>query len=158
MRHHLTVLTIAAVMAFTAGGLSVAHAETALARPAAQYTTIGYHTVSYGQTIYCIARGYGVNPHAIAAVNGLVNPNYIFPGQVLAIPNAYAPLPPGPTCPPAPGNGCTCQTYHTVLPGETLYRIAVRYGVTVGRIASCNGIANWNLIYAYSNLCIPAPY
>jgi LysM repeat protein len=45
-----------------------------------------YHTVRYGETLYSIGRQYGVNPHKIAEVNGLYNPNYIYAGQVLYIP------------------------------------------------------------------------
>ncbi len=45
-----------------------------------------YHKVKYGETLYSIGRYYGVNPRKIAKVNGLYNPNYIYAGQVLYIP------------------------------------------------------------------------
>jgi LysM repeat protein len=47
------------------------------------------------------------------------------------------------------------ETTHTILPGENLYRIAVRYGVDVDSLAAANNIANtWN-IYAGQTLVIP---
>jgi len=123
------------------------------------WATICNHTVKSGETIFCIARGYGVDPWAIASYNGVVNPNKIYPGQVLAIPDAYASLPAGPTCPPqcgvTPGD-CTCSAYHTIVSGENLYRISLYYGVSMWRIAECNEIYNLNYIRAGDTLCIPS--
>ena len=138
--------------------LVIITAPTAHARPN-EWTTICNHVVRPGETIYCIARAYGVDPWATAAYNGIVNPNLIHPGQVLAIPDAYAWVPAGPTCarqcPPWPGYPCTCATYHTVVSGENLYRISLHYGVSMWRIAECNGIYNLNYIRAGDVLCIP---
>lgn len=134
---------------------------TAFAKPR-EWVTICNHTVKAGETIYCIARAYGVSATAIAIYNGLVNPNLIHAGQVLKIPDAYATLPAGPVCMrqcPAttPAPSCTCTTYHTVVPGNNLYRISLTYGVSMWRIAECNGIINLNLIRVGDVLCIPAP-
>jgi len=46
----------------------------------------GTHTVAAGETLYSIARRYGVPADAIAAANGLANPNQLFVGQVLYLP------------------------------------------------------------------------
>jgi LysM repeat protein len=46
------------------------------------------HEVQAGDTIYSIARQYGVSPEAIIAANNLVNPSLIYPGQTLIIPAA----------------------------------------------------------------------
>ncbi|MCK6628720.1 MAG: LysM peptidoglycan-binding domain-containing protein [Anaerolineae bacterium] len=46
----------------------------------------GTHTVAAGETLYSIARRYGVPAEAIAAANGLSNPNQLFVGQVLYLP------------------------------------------------------------------------
>jgi hypothetical protein len=46
----------------------------------------GTHTVAAGETLYSIARRYGVPAEAIAAANGLANPNQLFVGQVLYLP------------------------------------------------------------------------
>jgi LysM repeat protein len=124
------------------------------------WATICSHVVQSGETIYCIGRAYGVDPWAIAAHNGLVNPNMIYPGQVLAIPDAYASIPAGPTCVAqcgGPPPSCTCASYHTIVSGENLYRISLFYGVSMWRIAECNGILNLNYILAGDVLCIPTP-
>ncbi len=44
---------------------------------------------------------------------------------------------------------------YTVRPGDTLAKIASRYGVSIGAIAQVNGIRNINLIYIGQNLVIP---
>ncbi|HZQ05801.1 MAG TPA: LysM peptidoglycan-binding domain-containing protein [Anaerolineae bacterium] len=48
-----------------------------------------YHTVQYGQTLYSIAMHYGTSVWAIACANGLYNPNYVYAGQVLKIPQGW---------------------------------------------------------------------
>jgi LysM repeat protein len=44
---------------------------------------------------------------------------------------------------------------HVVQPGENLYRIALRYGVTVDAIAQANGLADTGHIYVGQRLVIP---
>ena len=121
---------------------------------------LGQHTVQSGESLYCIGRAYGVDPAAIATTNGIVNPNLIYAGMVLDIPNAPKTLPAGRVCPkqfggapPAPPSGCRWQ--YTVVPGDNLWRISVRYGVSMYAIADANSIANLNLIYSGQVLCIP---
>jgi len=45
---------------------------------------------------------------------------------------------------------------HVVQRGENLYRIALRYGVSVNRLAMINGISNPSLIFVGQRLVIPA--
>jgi LysM repeat protein len=47
------------------------------------------------------------------------------------------------------------STVHVVQRGENLYRIALRYGVTVNAIAAANGLANTSRIYVGQRLIIP---
>jgi LysM repeat protein len=118
-----------------------------------------YHTVRPGETLFCIGRAYGVDPYAIAIKNSIVNPNLIYPGQVLAIPNAPRLLPYGPVCVPQCGGSTpvppACRWHHTVVWGENLYRISLRYGVSMWAIAEANYIFNLNYIRAGQVLCIP---
>jgi LysM repeat protein len=120
---------------------------------------LGYHTIRSGETLFCIGRAYGVDPYAIAEENGIVNPSVISPGQVLAIPDVPRTLPSGPVCArqfdgptPEPPD---CRWSHTVVRGENLYRISLRYGVGVWAIADANGITNIHLIRTGQVLCIP---
>ena len=120
---------------------------------------LGYHVVQAGETLFCIGRAYGVDPYAIARQNGILNPNIIRAGQRLAIPNVPRTLPPGRVCPRQfngePPTPPTCRWNHTVVRGENLYRISLRYGVSMWAIAEVNNITNMNLIYAGQVLCIP---
>jgi LysM repeat protein len=105
-----------------------------------------WYQVHYGDTLSRIGWATGVSPYAIASANGLWNPNYIWVGQWLWIPAAYTP-------PPSPYSGC--GYWRHVYGGETLYSIAWSTGHSVWSIASANGIANINLIYAGMSLFIP---
>lgn len=57
----------------------------------------------------------------------------------------------GPTPPPPPPS----QRVHVVQPGENLFRISLRYGVSMVDIATANGLTNLTLIYAGQTLVIP---
>jgi len=140
--------------------LLVLTAQAASAAPA-RWAILGYHVVRPGETLFCIGRAYGVDPWAIASQNGIVNPSRIYSGMRLAIPDTYRTLPPGPACTPQFGPPypppCTCTTYYTIVSGDTLTRIGMRFGVSPWRIAECNSIYNPNYIRAGDTLCIPAP-
>lgn len=119
--------------------------------PAASAETAGassgyYYTVQWGDTLYRIAVRNGTNVQTLAQANHLVNPNYIYAGQVLWIPTGITPPPPPP---PA------CRYYHTVTWGDTLLKLSNWYGVSSWSIAQANGIYNMNLIYRGQSLCIP---
>ena len=118
---------------------------------------LGYHTVQPGETLFCIGRAYGVDPYAIATQNSILNPSLIYPGQVLAIPNAPRLLPAGRVCPRQFDGGPSpdCRLYHTIALGENLYRISLRYGVSMWAIAEVNSIFNLHYIRAGQVLCIP---
>jgi len=49
-------------------------------------------------------------------------------------------------------------TVHVVQPGDTLYSIALRYGVGATAIAQANGLVNPNYIYVGQSLRIPGSY
>ena len=59
---------------------------------------------------------------------------------------------PVPTVAPTPTG---TQRIHVVVPGDNLYRLALRYHTTVDAIAQANHIANVNLIYVGQRLIIP---
>lgn len=48
-----------------------------------------------------------------------------------------------------------CNVYHDVVAGQNLFRIALRYGVSMNAIAAANGIADVRRIYAGQRLYIP---
>jgi LysM repeat protein len=108
------------------------------------------YVVRPGDTLFKISRQYGVSIQALAEANHIVNPNLIYVGQVLVIPTGGGTVPP-PPAPPPPGTGST----YVVQRGDTLSRIAARFGVTVTALAQANNIANPNVIYVGQVLTIP---
>jgi LysM repeat protein len=48
-----------------------------------------------------------------------------------------------------------CGVHHTVTPGQNLFRIGLRYGVSMYDIAAANGITDIRVIYAGQVLYIP---
>lgn len=80
-------------------------------------------------------------------VDGLV---VIGAGGTTAVPTAVAP----PTVPTTPVS--TEDVYHTVQPGENLFRIALRYGTTVDAIIAANNLSDAEAVQAGQVLRIPA--
>jgi LysM repeat protein len=55
----------------------------------------------------------------------------------------------------APAYQSGCIATHVVQPGENLFRISLKYNVTMAAIMQANGIANPNYVYVGQALCIP---
>jgi LysM repeat protein len=114
----------------------------------AQTTTIQY-VVQPGDTLQIIAARYGTTWQAIAQLNQLPNPNFIYVGQVLLVPVGFVPPTPQP---PVTG---ALTTYHVVR-GDTLQLIAGWYGTNWQTLAQLNAIPNPNLIFPGQRLSVPA--
>ncbi len=119
---------------------------------------IGTYIMQPGDTLEAVARRYKVTLQELASLNGIVNPNRLVIGQVLAVPGPGNNHPGGtvaPTIiPTQPGGGASGST-HTVQAGENLFRISLRYNVTIDALMRANGISNPNLIYVGQVLRIP---
>lgn len=92
----------------------------------------GTYTVQEGDTLSAIAALYGTSYQELAAINGIANPDLIYPGQVLQVTGN----------PQAPSS-----TTYTVESGDTLSAIAAMYGTNYQHLAAINGIENPDLIY-----------
>ncbi len=99
-----------------------------------------YHTVIYGETLSSIARKYDVTVAALVDANGIADPNLIYTGQRLLIPELTG----------------RQVTIHVVEPGESLLSIAAHYGLSIWDIAERNNIMNVNLIFVGQRLVIPS--
>jgi LysM repeat protein len=109
----------------------------------------GYSTyiVASGDTLKSIAARYGTTMDVLASLNGIYNYNLIYAGQRLSVPNGgYQP----PVPPPASGSVYYIQS------GDTLRKLAYRWGTTVAAIQAANPqIANPSLIYVGQAVNIP---
>lgn len=108
--------------------------------PAAQasgYCT-QWHTVQWGENLFRISLRYGTTVAHLQSLNGITNANRIYAGQLLCV-----------------SQSTSGGTRYVVQYGDTLARIARRYGVNLYTLASYNNIRNINLIYAGQTLFIP---
>jgi membrane-bound lytic murein transglycosylase D len=84
------------------------------------------HVVQRGESLSAIASRYGTTASAIQRANGIQNASHIVVGQRLKVS-------------PGSGSGSSWTTY-TVRSGDSLGKIASRYGCSVQELQSWNGI------------------
>ena len=115
------------------------------------------YVVKPGENLFRIALKHGLTTQELAAYNGIINPDRLYAGQVLQIPEkgATANQPAAQAALPA-ANTSSSETTHLVKRGEILSRIALQYGLSPLAIAQANGLSNPSLIYAGQTLVIPA--
>lgn len=108
------------------------------------------YRVQPGDSLMEIAKQYGVDVVRLGQANRILNYNLISVGQVLIIPveQETAETTPVPTNTPAP-------IRHFVQFGDSVYRIAARYGVTAREIIEANNLENPNRIFYGQLLLIP---
>ncbi len=147
---------------------------TGLAAAPAQAAGPNDYIVQPGDTLYAIADRYGVNVNDLAAINGLSTDPAIYAGQALAVPPlwpavpqfgynnpptypAYAPQPMAqpqmwnqPAAAAQPGGGG-----YVIQPGDTLFGLAQRYGVSVADLQAVNGLSDFSPIIAGQSLALP---
>jgi lipoprotein-anchoring transpeptidase ErfK/SrfK len=124
-----------------------------LAWPAPVWADEPTHVVQPGETLFRIALNHGVTVDALRAANG-ISGNLIYAGQTLTIsgvPGLAASTESATTevNPPAAG-----EVIHIVQPGETLFKIGLKYNLTWTTIRAANGIVGTK-IYAGQRLIIP---
>jgi LysM repeat protein len=122
---------------------------------------MGSYTVRAGDTLASIAYRHGTTVAAIAAANGLSNPNYIYPGQTLRIPGTGTTPAPAPAA-PAGGRRIVVdlsdQRMYVYQNGQLLWNWVVSTGrpgqeTAVGHYKVLNKLPN---AYAYTwNLQMP---
>jgi LysM repeat protein len=105
------------------------------------------YTVQPGDNLYRIALKFGTTVATIQQANNLKT-TIIYVGQVLVIPGSGAPSS------TAPQNTAANPGTYTVQRGDTLYRIARKFGVTVAAIQQANGLTT-TVIHVGQKLAIP---
>lgn len=104
------------------------------------------YTVKAGDTLYRIALEYGVTVRQLVTANNIVQPRLIRLGQKIVIPTASDAV------------ADSSQPFgmkYTVVSGDTLSEIALKYGVTVDQLVKTNQINEPNLIYIGQILTLP---
>jgi murein DD-endopeptidase MepM/ murein hydrolase activator NlpD len=132
--------------------------------------------VQQGDTLYGIAKRYGVPISALIEVNGLNGGTAIKPGQQLVLPAgvpasriaretrpapAVVLAPTKSTAPPASAPTALAakpgwEGRHTVAPGESLYGIARKYNVALAELQRVNGITSPISVRMGTVLSVPA--
>lgn len=123
-------------------------------------STYGSHVVQRNETLYSISKQYGVTVNQLRLWNGLSS-NRIYPCSKLRTVN---PKQPANNSVVMREKGPVTKNFiydnetgmHTVSKNETLYQIATRYGYTVDRLRSLNGLGNGDRIYIGQKLRIMA--
>jgi len=136
-----------------------------------------YHVVRAGETLGAVALRYGVQPGALAQLNGLTAGDALVGGRVLLLPAAPKGTPPKASSPashgkperPAPVHAATApaaaptkpvgkpvklQT-HVVAAGDTLQNIARKYGVELADLIHANALRGNHPIFPGQRLVIP---
>ena len=101
---------------------------------------MSYKVVS-GDTLSKIAQKYGTTYQELARINGISNPDKISVGQVLKLPNSTS--------------SSSSTTTYTVVSGDTLSKIAQKFGTTYQELARLNGISNPDKISVGQVLKVP---
>jgi membrane-bound lytic murein transglycosylase D len=108
----------------------------------------GLYRVRRGDNVTEIAQRFGVGVKDLLAVNHIRNPNRISVGQVLQLPGGASTARTSPTGGASPG-------IYTIRRGDTLDKIARRFGVTQDAIVALNGLRNRHRIHHGKTLFIP---
>lgn len=105
-----------------------------------------YYTVKEGDTPWLISRRYGVPLSELMALNNLDAGSYLYVGQVLKIPKAAKEEATKPY---------VTYTIHTVQRGDTIWNLAIKYGLPAPELLEINGLTEKSTLYVGQKLTIP---
>lgn len=126
--------------------LEPTYAQTNQPSPSEQFI----YTVQPGDTLVGIALRYNLSVAQIVQANNLTNLNLIHPGQRLILSVVTTPADSTP-------QNSSPNTYptHFIQPGETLFTIAAKYGLSLEALIQANNILNPDMIQVGQALQIP---
>jgi LysM repeat protein len=124
------------------------------AAPAATAENAPIHTVARGDTLTKIAGIYQVDVATIRQANGMKT-DRLLAGQLLKIPGGTARAVQDAQSPAPEPSAPVATRHHTVVRGDTLGKIARKYGVAVADIMRANGMKN-DVVRLGAKLVIPA--
>lgn len=82
-------------------------------------TYFDYYTIEKGDNLYKISKEYNINPTLLASMNGLNSNDYIYPGQVLLVPNNN-------------------YSYYITKSGDTISEVAKTFDVSESKLLGDN--------------------
>ncbi len=149
-----------------------ARVEMLLADPQTVLLRYRYHRLRSGDTLYGLARSYGVHLSLLEQANPGLDPHRLAIGTLLRVPvTGEGPAAPGAAGTPAPSSAATAgpgprpadpgaeagsfTASYTVASGDTLWSIARRYGLTPEGLAEVNGRALDGLLKPGETLRVP---
>jgi murein DD-endopeptidase MepM/ murein hydrolase activator NlpD len=109
------------------------------------------HVVQNGDTVYSLARRYGVKAEEILFLNGIEDARKIKVGQKLRVPDASI------MAAPIAGGGSAAFVTHTAVNGDTLYGIARSYGVSYQALLTANNFPKNKLLKIGERVKVPLP-
>lgn len=131
--------------------LSILLLLSALFVPAIARADSPTHVVAYGETLYSIARKYGITPQALANANGISAQSWVYAGQRLQIPIASD----NTNNAPASVAQASPSGMYLVRAGDTLFSLSRKFGISINAIAEANNIPPNGFLYTGWQLKIP---
>jgi murein DD-endopeptidase MepM/ murein hydrolase activator NlpD len=143
--------------------------------PLAAAAEVVYHVLERGETLYSVARAYGIKPDALAKANSIEDPSRLKSGMKLLIPGATnapggantasasgapgganATNAPDSASDPAAANGrSTAPKKYKVAKGDTLFSIARSFGVGLDALRAANQLNAGSVLKSGDSLIIP---
>ena len=114
------------------------------------YAQNAEHIMQKGETIYSIARSYGVTVQEVLDLNGITDPRQVQAGQRIRIPRKTRTSDQA-----ALVAGTGDFIHHQVVRGEAFYGIARRYGIPIQDLKAVNNLAEDYVLKAGDWLRIP---
>jgi membrane-bound lytic murein transglycosylase D len=129
--------------------------EAAVNDPALRLLEFRTHRIASGDTFYGIARSYGVSVDLLLRHNRHLDPRRLPLGGLMAVPvvRGGQPAPPQPAAarvPAWPASGL-----YAVRPGDTLWALSRRYGVSCEELAAANKLKLDDILKAGKMLTVP---
>lgn len=102
------------------------------------------YIVQPGDTMWKISQRFGVSLDALLRANGMTEGSFIYVGQKINIPQN------------SPSKNESNGQVHIVQPGDTMWKISQRYGVSLEALLYENGMRDGSIIYVGQKIYIPS--
>ncbi|WP_303885900.1 LysM peptidoglycan-binding domain-containing protein [Abiotrophia defectiva] len=137
---------------YDAGGSSTASP----ARPQAPATGGGSYTVQAGDSYWRIANKYGISIEELQRLNG-TSSYFLYPGQSLVVPGSASTTSGSASSASSSTSSASTSSAggnYTVQAGDSYWRIANKYGISISELQRLNGTSDYNL-YPGQSLKVP---